>query len=236
MILFLIILSILVFIILFLPLILGIPLVYFTLRLNNRHEIIPCEEKDLPHSGKDFFSTSGKELLSLGFSHISYYKHKGVTNSADAITYTGFFYNPERKVSASVMYAIQGEIKNSHIELSSKFVDGSHVSTYNSTGSSPFIYPPHIIMRKMKIKNTEELFHDHLMAVEKLKGSAMAIDADVRQYAHESNEEVREIMSYQVEKGLMRVCDDGVTVGPTFTGAITMVIKEWILCKWLRLG
>ncbi len=232
----LIILSVILFIVFFLPLILGIPIVYFTLRLNNRHEIIPCEEKDIPHSGRDFFSTSGKELLSLGFSHISYYKHKGVTNSPDAITYTGFFYNPERKVSASVMHAVHGEIRNSHIELSSKFVDGSHMATYNSTGSSPFIYPPHIIMRKMKIKNTEELFHNHLMAVEKLKGSAMAVEPDIKQYVHKSNEEVREIMSYQVEKGLMKVCDDGITFAPTFTGAVTMVIKEWILCKWLKVG
>ncbi len=236
MIFFLIIVSILVFIVFFLPLILGIPLVYFTLRLNNRHEVIPCKEKDLPHSGRDFFSISGKELISLGFSHISYYKHKGVTNSPDAITYTGFFYNPERKVKASLMYAIQGEIKNSHIEVSSKFVDGSHIVTFNSTGSSPFIYPPHIIMRKVKIRNTEELFHNHLMSVETLKGSARSVDVDVTQYAHEVNEEVKEIMSYQIEKGLMKVCDDGVTFGPTFTGAITMVIKEWILCKWLRAG
>jgi len=92
-------------------------------------------------------------------------------------------------------------------------------------------------MRKVKIKNIDELFQNHLMAVEKLKGSAMAIEPDLKQYIHRTNEEVREIMSYQVEKGIMRVCDDGITFGPTFTGAITMVTKEWIimLMKWFRL-
>jgi len=236
MLLFIILLSTILFIVLFLPLILGIPIVYFTLRLNNRHEIIPCEKEALPYTGNDFFSNAVKELRSLGFSHISYYKHKGVTNSPDAITYTGFFYNRERKVKASVMYAVHGEIRSGHIEFSSKFVDGSNICTYNSSGSSPFVYPPHIIMRKVKIKNTEELFQNHLMAVEELKGSAMTVDADVKQYVYESNEEVREIMAYQVEKGLMKVCDDGVTFGPTFTGAITMVIKEWIIFKWLKPG
>lgn len=215
---------------------LGIPLVYFTLRINNRHEIIACEEKDLPHTGRDFFASSCKDLLSLGFSHISYYKHKGITNSPDAITYTAFLYNPERRVKATVMYAIHGEIRNGHIEFSSKFVDGSHIATYNSTGSSPFVYPHHIIMRKVKIKNPEELFHDHLMAVEQLKGSSRLIEPDVKQYVYGTNEELREIVSYQVEKGIMRVCDDGITFGPTFTGAVTMVIKEWLILKWLKTG
>jgi len=236
MIFFIIILSVILFILFFIPLILGIPAVYFTLRLNQRHEIIPYDRKELPHTCMDFFSSCYKDLFSMGFSHISYYKHTGVTNSPDAVTYVGFLYNSKSKVTASVMYAIHGNIRNGYIELASKFRDSSRIVTYNSTSSSSFTYPSHIIMRKVNIKNTEELFHDHLMSVEKLKGSTWLIEPDLRKYMYEANEETREILSYQVEKGLMRVCDDGTTFGPTFTGAFGMVIKEWILFKWFKIS
>ena len=217
------------------PLILGIPIVYLTLKQNVKHNINVCDESEIPLKCKIYFSNQYSELPSLGFSHISYFRHKNTGNPPSTI-YIGIMVNPEIETRAEVYCLINERMQSCYTEFSCEFKDEYVISTYNAKNPSSLIPPERMIMRRVKIDNLRELLKNHLSAVEELKEKRAYRDMSNFNYIYEFERVNREILNYQEQKGLMKVCENGTAYRPTFIGAIKMTLKQWILFRYLKRG
>ncbi|MEW5694262.1 MAG: hypothetical protein AB1765_13325 [Candidatus Hydrogenedentota bacterium] len=142
--------------------------------------------------------------------------------------------NPEIHTNAVVYYLMDRKLWEGYIEFFSAFIDGLIIITYNSRLSSSFIYPDHMIMRRVTTNNVEELLQIHLEQVEKFKNEHQFRNMEDYDYIYESKKNVKEVLSYQEQNGLMKSCEACSVYKLTLIGAIKMVFMEWISFRYLR--
>ncbi len=218
----------------FAPLILGIPITYLTIKQNIKHNIEEYNEDELPAGCKDYFSNQYSELIPLGFSHKSYFKHTN-TGIPNHIIYTAIIDNPKIETVAILYNCINLNIQLNYMEFSCKFTDDYTITTHNANIFSIFIYPEHIIMNKIETDNIKELLENHLTTIEELKENRIFKDRSKLDYIYEFEKAQNEIFQYQIENGLMKSCENGMVYRPTFIGAIRMVFQQWILFKHIKI-
>lgn len=216
----------------FLPLIFGIPIVYFKLRFNVRHRIAIPEERELPEGCKKYFSLQGDVLKNLGFQPIRMFRHDA-TGVDEQIIFTHVYQNSATNDTATIIYFIEKHITAAYVEFSRLFENDFEIHTYNPP-SDVFSYPESMLMRKVALKEIRAIFADHCEYITSRFSALRAIPFAIDQYPVYQEMKIRIVYEFQVSKGFMYTPDNGMSYKMTFSGACYFVFREWIALRHLK--
>lgn len=216
----------------FLPLVLGIPIVYFKLRFNVRHRISIPEEKELPGGCKAYFEQQRIALESLGFLPVRMFRHDA-TGVDGQVIFTYVFQNSTTNDTATIVYFLEKHITAAYIEFSRLFKNDFEVHTYNPP-SDIFSYPDAMCMRKVHMKDTCAIFTDHCGYINSRHQTLYSIPFKIDQYSAYQETKIRMVYEFQALKGWMHTPDTGISYKMTFLGACYFVFREWITLRHLK--
>jgi hypothetical protein len=211
------------------PLIHSIRVTYANQRVPLMPDLTFCGRDDLP---PDWDKTSGwrsGELGDLGFAHQGFLGPLG-----SELSYLELSCNAEHRIAGSVIRIDKGPKTLTTVELTTRFSDGTLISSSNSRTPSIFHYPRQMSMHKSGSSETRQLLTEHLAAVAAEQAGRTAIDPLSLDRLAVLRDENAEVIEYQAKRGLLKPSKDRSVYRFTLFGAARSCFKVWSRFSHLR--